>query len=84
MSSWMDVKHKPVWVPTQLRYNYEGDTKPGFECVHPLENGNGPCGSNVFELEESIEYHRCIVIKKKWRKVNPKRRMRIMYHQRRK
>lgn len=82
MSSWMIVRHKSKWVPTQLRYNAEGDTKPGFECVHMLENGNGMCGSNVFTMDQSIGKDSCVVIKKEWRKVNPLRRMRIMYRQR--
>jgi hypothetical protein len=37
----------------------EGNTKPGFICMHELENGSGPCGSNVFAPEDGIDDHSC-------------------------
>lgn len=55
------VEHVPVWEPTMLRYNAAGDRKVGFHCVHVLENGNGPCGGNVFELSQAIGNHACVV-----------------------
>lgn len=55
------VSHEPVWAPAQLPYNAAGDTRPGFECVHPLENGNGPCGGSVYDLADAIGWHACIV-----------------------
>lgn len=55
------VTHRPVWAPAQLRINAAGDTRPGFECVHPLENGNGLCLSNVFEIEQAVGDHSCVV-----------------------
>lgn len=55
------VEHEPDWTPAMLPYNAAGDTKPGFECQHMLENGNGRCGGNVFEIEQEIGNH-CIVI----------------------
>lgn len=61
------IYHDPEWVPTQLRYNLEGDTKPGFECVHEMENGNGQCGANIFELDDAISRHSCGVLTKKGR-----------------
>lgn len=55
------AEHDPEWVPAMLRYNRAGDTKPGFECVHELENGNGPCGSNVWDIADGFGSHCCIV-----------------------
>jgi len=56
------VSHKPVWVPAMLRFNAAGDTRPGFECAHLLENGNGMCTGNVWRVEEAIGDHGCIVV----------------------
>jgi hypothetical protein len=56
------VSHTPVWEPTQLPYNAAGNTKPGFECAHMLENGNGKCSGNVFTLDQAIGDHCCIVM----------------------
>uniref|UniRef100_UPI003F49110F hypothetical protein n=1 Tax=Amycolatopsis sp. CA-096443 TaxID=3239919 RepID=UPI003F49110F len=28
--------------------------------MHELENGNGPCGGNVFDLDDAIGDHGCI------------------------
>jgi hypothetical protein len=55
----MRVEHDPVWVPAELPINAAGDTRPGFVCVHELENGNGQCGGNVFELDQAIGRHAC-------------------------
>lgn len=54
------VWHEPRWVPADLPINAEGDTAPGFICAHPLENGNGPCGGNVFRIEDAIGNHCCL------------------------
>lgn len=56
------VWHKPVWVSGPLRINEAGDTKPGFWCAHPMENGNGLCGGNVFAVEDEVGDHCCMVI----------------------
>lgn len=56
---WILISHKPLWVPAMLRINAAGDTKPGFECAHLLENGNGQCGGNVFRIEDAIGDHTC-------------------------
>lgn len=55
------VHHAPEWQPTQLRHDAAGNTKPGFECGHELENGNGQCGGNVFDLADACGDHCCIV-----------------------
>lgn len=55
------VYHKPVWLAGPLRINEAGDTKPGFWCIHPLENGNGLCGGNVFRVEDEVADHACMV-----------------------
>lgn len=60
---WQEVKHKPVWRDTRLPYNAAGDTRPGFECIHELENGMGQCGANVFNLKDADGTHSCIVNK---------------------
>lgn len=55
------VWHEPQWIPAELPINAAGDTRPGFVCAHPLENGNGPCGGNVFRIEDAIGKHCCMV-----------------------
>lgn len=60
------VTHTPVWVAAPLRVNRAGDTKPGFLCIHELENGNGWCGSNVFDLEDAAGDHACCVELRGW------------------
>lgn len=55
------VFHKPKWVPADLPINAQGDTKPGFACTHELENGNGQCEGNVFNIEDSVGQHCCWV-----------------------
>jgi hypothetical protein len=45
--------HTPKWEPAFLPINVYGDTRPGFVCVHMLENGNG----NVFAIEDAIGDH---------------------------
>jgi hypothetical protein len=57
----MIVEHDPVWVPARIRINEAGDTVPGYECIHELENGNGQCGGNVIELTDAIGTHACVV-----------------------
>lgn len=59
--TWQYVAHEPVWQPAPLRVDAAGNTRPGFICVHPLENGRGPCNGNVFHLEDAIGKHICIV-----------------------
>lgn len=56
------VEHEPNWQPAMLQINAKGDTKPGFECVHQLENGMGQCGGNVFRVEDAVGNHSCFVI----------------------
>lgn len=51
------VDHTPVWAPAQLATDLEGNTAPGWECVHQLENGNGYCGGNVFRIEDAVGDH---------------------------
>lgn len=58
---WKRVEHDPVWEPADLPIDVEGNTRPGFVCVHELENGNGPCEGNVFSLNQAIGRHACIV-----------------------
>lgn len=58
------VEHEPEWAPAELPVNAAGDTRPGFICVHELENGNGPCEGNVFRLEDAVGTHCCVVIGK--------------------
>lgn len=44
-----------------LPVDAEGNTRPGYVCTHELENGNGRCGGNVFDLEQAIGRHCCMV-----------------------
>lgn len=60
---WVRVEHTPRWEPADLPINAAGDTRPGFVCVHPLENGNGPCGGDIFDPAEEVGNHACIVRK---------------------
>ena len=55
------VNHTPVWEPADLPIDAVGNTRPGFVCVHELENGNGRCGGNGFDLAEAIGDHCCVV-----------------------
>lgn len=57
---WRRVEHEPNWQPTTLQTG--PDTwAPGYHCVHQLENGNGPCGGNVYSLDQAIGTHCCFV-----------------------
>lgn len=56
------VTHIPEWVQAPLRINREGETRPGYLCVHELENGNGWCGGNVFDLADADNEHACIIL----------------------
>lgn len=57
---WELFEHEPRWEPAQLEIDAQGNTRPGFICIHELENGNGPCGSNVFRIEdEGTLKHSC-------------------------
>lgn len=58
---WETVEHDPIWEPADLPIDAEGNTKPGFVCVHELENGNGQCGGNVFSLDQAVGRHACMV-----------------------
>jgi hypothetical protein len=54
------VAHKPIWLAGPLRIDKAGNTKPGFWCIHPMENGNGLCGGNVFEIDPELDtVHYC-------------------------
>ena len=55
------ITHTPKWEPAELPVDAEGNTRPGFVCVHPLENGNGQCGGNVFDLADAVGDHLCHV-----------------------
>ncbi len=55
------VHHTPRWEPAMLRVDAAGNTKPGFVCVHELENGNGRCGADVFEVADAVGDHICFV-----------------------
>lgn len=61
--TWEQVTHTPRWEPADLPIDGDGNTRPGFICTHELENGNGQCGGNVFEIEDAIGDHMCIVRK---------------------
>ena len=76
------VTHKQKWVPADLPINAAGDTRPGFICVHELENGNGPCGGNVFELTDAGDDACVTWYSKGW--YARLRRMHTKYHHRRK
>lgn len=58
---WNRICHEPIWQPAELIIDAEGNTKPGFICVHELENGNGQCGGNTFSIDQAIGNHACIV-----------------------
>jgi hypothetical protein len=63
--NWMHVSHAPEWVAAPLKINAEGDTRPGYLCIHDLENGNGLCGSNWFEPDPGE--HTCVVpVRGRW------------------
>lgn len=55
------IWHDPTWEPADLPIDDAGNTRPGFVCAHELENGNGPCGGNVFTLDQAIGRHCCVV-----------------------
>jgi hypothetical protein len=57
----LNPHHEPVWEPADLQVDVDGNTRPGYLCVYPLENGNGPCEGNVFDPSESVEDHSCVV-----------------------
>lgn len=60
---WEIVSHTPIWTPADLPIDGEGNTRPGFHCTHVLENGNGVCGGNVFDIEDAISDHCCVARK---------------------
>lgn len=59
--TWAVVHHTPVWVPALLPVDEAGNTAPGFVCAHQLENGAGQCGRNVFNLDQAVGDHGCVV-----------------------
>jgi hypothetical protein len=64
------VYHKPEWVPAMLRIDAKGTLKPGFECAHLLENGNGRCSGSASHPTDEIYPHACIVtIPSLWRRI---------------
>lgn len=62
------VHHAPAWTPATLPVDADGNTAPGFVCTHPLENGNGECGGNVFALDQAVGDHCCFTIETSTRK----------------
>lgn len=62
MFGWETIEHKPAWAPGPVRVAADGQTTPGFWCVHILENGNGPCGASWMEEVDNLHY--CVVIAK--------------------
>lgn len=62
--SWRFVEHQPEWIPAPYKINRAGDTKPGFLCIHELENGKGLCASTW--MEESTTPHVCLVAFRGW------------------
>lgn len=56
------VHHTPVWESTELRVNAAGDSKAGYECTYPLENGNGLCAGSVFDVADAVSNHCCVVL----------------------
>lgn len=69
--NWEWRSHAPDWVPFPLRINAEGDTRPGFLCMHQLENGKGMCESNTFDQTDNTE-HACMVkIRGRWKYSRP-------------
>lgn len=77
--SWRLIEHVPQWRPALLPINEAGETRPGFYCIHLLENGNGQCGGNVFSVEEAVGTHTCIVPRER----SPRSKMRAAYRSRR-
>lgn len=62
---WEHVAHVPEWVAAPLKVDREGNTKPGFLCIHDLENGNGLCASTSFE--EVVDLHTCgVALRGRW------------------
>lgn len=55
------ISHTPQWEQAELPIDAAGSTRPGYLCTHQLENGNGECGGNVFDLADAIGDHCCIV-----------------------
>lgn len=55
------ISHIPIWQSAELPIDASGNTRPGFVCVHQLENGNGVCYGNVFDLDQAIGDHSCVV-----------------------
>ena len=67
---WELVEHAPEWIPAPYKINAAGDTKPGYLCIHYLENGNGLCGSTWFE--ESTDTHACSIANRgRWKYSRP-------------
>ena len=63
--NWKFVSHKPQWVAAPLRIDREGNTKPGYLCIHDLENGNGLCAGTSFD--QATREHTCVVrLRGKW------------------
>lgn len=60
------VHHAPIWASAQLPIDAHGNTRDGLVCVHPLENGSGPCGGTVFSLDQAIGDHACVVDDPNW------------------
>lgn len=54
------IWHDPEWESAELPADAVGSTRPGFVCVHELENGSGQCGGNVFQLDQAIGRHCCL------------------------
>lgn len=61
MSGWRRIDHDPVWEPAMLPIDAAGNTRPGFICIVPLENGTGSCAGNVLRVEDAVGTHSCFV-----------------------
>lgn len=55
------ISHVPKWEPAELPIDAAGNTRPGYICTHMMENGNGQCVGNIFNLDQAIGDHYCAV-----------------------
>lgn len=61
-----NVSHTPVWVAAPLKIDREGNTRPGFLCIHELENGNGLCGSSTWSDEDTMSHSCMVMLRGRW------------------
>ncbi len=58
----MIVEHEPEWVPALLPVDAAGTLRPGYRCAHQLENGQGQCPGDTFEIDGAARLtHSCVV-----------------------